>query len=217
VTSKTFARCFAVASLAAAFWGYAYPRPYGLCMVILIALPWLALLAIALATNKASFAMPIIFPSIVLGYRVFHDFQLLSWDRAAMLAAALTAVFLVVAALASRGLRTNWGWLLLMFPFLAVTFGYGAVLELNALLASAPQTHFSAPIMKRDRHRGRRYTFYSVELGPWGIKPQAESQLVAAEVYYALSDKTVACVDLATGAFGIQYYQVRACASPSLR
>ena len=55
-----------------------------------------------------------------------------------MFAAALTAVFLMLAALASRGLRTNWGWLLLMFPFLAVTFGCGTVLELNALLASAP-------------------------------------------------------------------------------
>jgi hypothetical protein len=211
MAQRTLPLVFTLTAIAAALWGYVAPRPYGLSMAILIVLPWLSLAAIAMTGGKAGLALSIASPSLVLGYRAFHDFHLTAWIAAAALACAIAAAFLAAALFCSSGLRRNWGWLLVLFPVLAVTYGYGALLEANMLLAVAPAKRFTAAIVNRERYRGRRYVTYDVVLGPWGGRSPAGSQVVSPELYYALRTETVACVDLNAGAFGVEYYQIRAC------
>ncbi len=213
MAQRTFPLAFTLTSIAAAWWGYVAPRPYCLSMAILIVLPWLSLAAMAMADGKAALALSIAFPSLVLGYRAFHDFHLTAWIAAAVLACAIAAAFLTAALFGISGLKRNWGWLLVLFPLLAVTYGYGALLEANMLLAATSPKRFTAPIVNRERYRGRRYVTYDVVLGPWGGRPPEGTQVVSPELYYALRKQAVACVDLNTGAFGVEYYQIRACSA----
>ena len=211
MAQRTLALAFPLTAIGAAWWGYVAPRPYGLSMAILIVLPWLSLVAIKMTGGKAGLALSIAFPSLVLGYRAFHDFHLTGWVVAAALACAIAAAFLAAAVFGNSGLRRNWGWLLVLFPVLAVTYGYGALLEANMLLAVTPPKRFTAAILKQERYRGRRYVTYDVVLGPWGGRPAGGSEVVSPELYYALRKGSVACVDLNRGALGVEYYQIRAC------
>jgi hypothetical protein len=212
VNVKQFALCLSIIAIAAAFWGYVEPTPYATCMAILITLPCLALLAMALvSSDKAKFSLAIIFPSIVLGYRVFHDLNLLAWGRATASALAFAALFVTLIALSARSPRDNWGWFLALWPFLVATYGYGVVLEANMLLDSSIPKHFTASIVDKYRYRDRHYITYRLTLGPWGDITEPKNHFVSSDVFYELSGQSRACIDLGRGAFAVAWYKIKRC------
>ncbi len=194
-------------------WGYFYPVPYRLCLFVLMAIPWLGLLGVILTRRDRDWLLGVlpIFPGLALCYRAFHEYQLLNWGRAVLLSLGLAALFVGLAWLADKVMRAQWGWLLVLFPYLAVTYGFGTSVAANALLDSSTPQHFTAPFIRRDRYYYTHSAHYTVTVGPWGDQTKPEEHRVTWEVYHALKDQKWACISMGTGRLGIRWYTLGAC------
>ncbi len=193
-------------------WACVYPHPYVVCITLCALWPWIALLVMVLTrANMDYVAAAYSFVSIALAYRAFHDFALPSWSRATLFAFAASVILWFATFCVAPSLRRNWGWLIVLIPVFAVSYGYGVVLEMNARLDSAPGKHFTTSIVARQRIRLRRFANYTVTLGPWGNFSSVNQQSVDSDVYYSLVGQSQACVHEGPGRLGIEWYEITRC------
>jgi hypothetical protein len=192
--------------LIGALWGYFYPRPYGLCIAVLIALPWLSILASRLVHGSNALAYTTVAPFTVLGTRAFDDLEF-SLARLAAFACAMGAVFAAGVFLADRTAWRRYSLLLILGPLF---YGFGAAGEANVLLDTAATKISAVPIVDRDYHIGRPSTFYLV-LAPWGDRSRSNRNSVSWNAYLALRGQSKACIDLGPGALGVRWYKIGSC------
>lgn len=216
--ARRLARWGTVFATAAAVWGWFLPRPYPLAMAVLAILPWGAVLAAARSRGiialderrneaRPNLAIPLMLPGIVLFLRALLDVRLVD-GRSALAATAAASTVLTVAVLAAdAGLRRR-PWMILVLLLLLGGWGYGAPVEANVLLDGSRAEVFEARVLGKHVSRGRGWTTYDLELGPWGPRRQPEDAAVPREVYDAVEPGDVVLVQAKPGALGMPWFKV---------
>jgi hypothetical protein len=196
-----------VATVAAGLWGFFYPRPYALCIAVLISLPWLSILAGRLIRTGDALAYTALSPIIAIGMRACFDLEFSTLGRLAALSFSIGALFVALVFLADRSAWRRYGLALVLGPLF---YGFGAAGEVDVLL-DASVTKFSAvPILSRNYGMSRNSTFDLV-LAPWGDRDRSNKNFVSWYTYLALRGESTACIDSGPGALGVAWYRIAAC------
>jgi hypothetical protein len=204
----------------AAVWGWFYPRPYPLVILLLSAIPPIAIYAGLRAKGvyqfdgkrndvRPSLAAPIIVPGLILSLRAISDFSFLRWQQllSPILVVAVTMTALLAAADPKSGKQR---WLILATLFLAVAYGGGVTAMADALLdRSAPQV-LQVEVLHKHISSGRSTTWY-LHLAPWGPQDHAEDVSVSRSLYSSVQTGQIVCVYLYPGTLKIPWFQVARC------
>ena len=209
--------------LAAASWGWFYPRPYDMAMIALAALPWLlvgieqlsplrrlygpgkpasSIAVSAVIVSAIGLVMPT--PASLSGLHLH------GWEAALAIAILGGAVF----TLAFAVLEIRWRTTVLLLPIVflgASAYAYGAAFAANVFLDRSRPEVFTADVVGKRVSRGRPRTKWIVRLGPseWG-DPMNEL-LVPPQLYESIEPGGTVCVLLRPGALGIAWFTLEAC------
>jgi hypothetical protein len=195
-----------IANILVGLWGYFYPQPYRFCMVVLISIPWFAILAARAIENRPALAYTIVFPVTALLCRAAGDIETFTLIRGVLIGTGVAALVLAILFLVDRKMLRSYAAGVVM----VWCYGYGTALELNTLLDAPNTTHAKVPIISRDYHIGRHSTFDLI-LAPWGERLRNNHTAVSWNAYVSLSGQSLACVNSGPGAMGIRWYQVERC------
>jgi len=215
--ARRTARWGNLTAVAAALWGFFFPRPYAAAMLVLAVLPWAAVLAVArsrglLAVDerrneaRPNVAAPMLLPGFVLMLRAVMDLQLVS-GRGAVAPAVLGAAALTTAALASDAALRKRAWIALVFLLLFAAWGYGASVEANALLDRGPAQLFETRVLGKTVSRGKTTT-YALRLAPWGPRTEADDAEVPRIVFENVREGDAVVVRMKPGALGLPWFRV---------
>jgi hypothetical protein len=181
----------------------AYPRTYRMRSGWRI---FIALLG-AVAEARPNLAIPLMLPGAVLLLRALLDVELVD-GRAALAPTVVASTVLTVAALAAdAGLRRR-PWMILILLVLLAGWGYGAPVEANVLLDRSRAEVFETTVLGKHVRRGRGWTTYDLELGPWGPRRQPEDAAVPRNVYDAVEPGDVVLVRAKAGALRMPWFKV---------
>jgi hypothetical protein len=118
------------------------------------------------------------------------------------------AVLTAAIAVADATVRSQKGSLTLMFV-LSLAYGYGSVVETNALLDHSQATHYSAAVESKHISRGKHVS-YKLKLAPWGPKTKDNELEVSKTIYDAIESSDTAVLSLRHGVLGINWYYLSA-------
>jgi hypothetical protein len=201
--------------------GFLLPDPDYLVFAVLVALPWVAIGAVARfqplyrfggrATDRhLDLTLPLILPGFILTLRAVSEVETLDWKGPAMLACAAGLLVTGAAARVDPWFRKQ-RWVVLLSSLMTCLYGYGAGLELNALAdRSAPLVY---PVVVAAKHvsEDSKTTTWYLTLNPWGPMTESRDVSVSAAQYRLTEPGDTACVMLRPGAFAIPWYRVAAC------
>jgi len=208
------------ATYAVAAWGYVYPRPYELALLVLGVLPWIAIVLVAKSSGllridtrrgdpRPGLGVPVIVPGLVLLLRAVLDVEVLEVERALMFAAGTAAVLTWAAVMSDAGMRAKPAGALLL-ALLACGYGYGVVVLVNWRLDSATGENYRVAVLARHVSSGR-HTSYHILLEPWGPRTEPADVTVSRDLYTVAAPGSSVCVHRGPGALGISWYDVAGC------
>jgi hypothetical protein len=212
---KRLARLFTGIGMFAVFWGFIYPRPYELVVVILAALPWIAIEVVRRSDglfrmdttptdSHPNVAVPFILPGMVLVLRSVADYNVFQSLNVAWLSTGLGGLLCFAAYRVDPTLGKKIGTLIIMFVF-SVAYGYGFVIETNVLLDHSHELRYTANVKGKHIVRGKT-TSYELDLGPWGPETKPNSLRVRRETFDAVQSGDVVFIGLMRGALGLNWY-----------
>jgi hypothetical protein len=218
--SRKIATTLTTVSIAVGTWGWMYPRPYYLAITALAVLPWITILLVARSGGlytidervndvRPNLALPFILPGFVLMIRALYDIQVLYWIQA-LTVAVVGAVLLVGAAVVAKDRLRTRPFLMAVRFVLVMAYGYGAGIEVDALLDRAAPETFNAVVTRKYVSTGRHTTREFV-LSPWGPREEPNNVSVHPSFYEMIKSGDTVCVDLHSGAIAIPWYIVRPC------
>jgi hypothetical protein len=223
-TARRLARGASFATYAAAAWGYFYPLPYGLALLTLAALPWLALVVVAKSRGlyrvdsqrndpRPTLALPIMLPGFALLLRALRDVEVLELPSALVYAALVAALLAWAAWLSDAALRARRSAVLLLFA-VGCAYGYGVVVLGDAELDRGPGSDFRVVVLGQHLSRGSRSTTYYLRLDRWGARTEPADVSVSHDLYMQSAPGSTVCIHEGPGALAIPWYQVLPCAAP---
>jgi hypothetical protein len=153
---RRLARVLTVIASFAALWGFLYPNPYELTIVILVALPWVAVETVRrsgglfrLDTNRndahPSIAFAFIFPGLVLLLRSVVDYNILQSAVVAWFSIGIGGLLYLSAFAVDTTVRAKVGTIAALLAF-SLAYGYGVAIEANALLDHSPEASYMANV-----------------------------------------------------------------------
>ncbi len=201
--------------------GFLLPDPDYLVFAALVALPWVAIAAVARfqplyrfggrSTDRhLDLTSPLILPGFILTWRAVSELETLDWKGPAMLASAIGLLLTGAAARVDPWFQKQ-RWALLVSGLMTCLYGYGAGMELNALAdRSAPRVY---PVVVAAKHvsEDSKSTTWYLTLNPWGPMTESKDVSVSAARYRLTEPGDSVCVMLRPGAFRIAWYRVAAC------
>ena len=203
--------------LVAGLWGIEFPRPYALCILILVALPIAALVAVAVSNGllridqyrndpHPTAAGLFFLPPCALAFRALKDVYLVQWTDALLLTIVVAIAFDLAMIKADAMLAKKRGSLAGIGLF-ALFYGWGAGLEANVLFDHSSPVSFQASVSakKTDTYKG---VHYKLVLSAWGPRPQGSTIDVSGEVYKAIEPGDFAIMHVRRGALGVAWYGV---------
>lgn len=219
--AKKTANVLNMATYGAAAWAYIYPRPYDLAILVLAALPWLAIVLVAKSSGlfridsrrgepRPTVAVAILTPGFVLLLRALRDVAVLDLERA-LIFAALTAALLTWAALMSDATLRAQRLQALLLLTLGCAYGYGTVVLANRELDFGAGEQYRVEVLARHVSRGSRSTTYHLLLDRWGPRADPDDVSVTRDLYELAEPGTRVCVHRGPGAFGIPWFGVAWC------
>jgi hypothetical protein len=163
------------AAIIIAGWGIVYPKPYGLVALLHVSMPWIALWLFKLSGKQRAnedLAIQIavaflVLPGVALSFMARTQFHAVRWMDALWLAIAVSAIF-TISILKVNGWLHGFSWLTILGLLIFLSYGYGAGMEINALLDRSVPTIYSAKVLASYSSYSRRTPSYHLELGPWG-------------------------------------------------
>ena len=220
--ARSIARMAVWANAALIGWTFLYPRPYGLVILLLVALPWIALWIVAREPGIYGFNAPrnsarpdltvlLISPGFLLMGRALMDVQILDWQRLLWWAVLVTICLAGAIVRALPAVREKPGPALLTLLLLGA-YGYGACALGNALLDRFPAASYTAQVYGKHVTGGRQKT-PEIRLGPWGPRKAAADVTVPWELYRGIRIGETVCVRVHPGALGVPWYRVARCQS----
>lgn len=225
VSEGSHGRRLAEASVAAGsgagLWGIVYPLPYDVCLPVLIAIPALALLAVALSrgqwslnddplNGKAVISGMVHLPIAALLLRGVLDQQMPAWRPQLLTAAALAVVLVLLVAAVERRFRPKTLWLT---GLLCLAYSWGGLVYLNAALdRSAPEV-FRAQVLNRTIMANKPYA-YDIFLTAWGPYGSGHIFDVGRGFHDRVRIGDTVCASLYRGRFGWRHFHISACPAP---
>jgi hypothetical protein len=197
-----------IANIAVGLWGYFFPQPYGLCVAILISIPWLTIPAVRVIETRQALGYTLAFPVTALLCRAVTDIETFTLIRGVLIGSGVASLVMAILFLANRKALQSYA--AASVVVVVWGYGYGTALELNMLLDSPNTKQSKVPIISRDYYIGRHSTFELV-LAPWGERLRNNRTTVSWNTYVSLRGQTLACVNTGPGAMGIRWYQVERC------
>jgi len=200
------------------FFGYGSQR---LLVILLIGLPWMIFLlvislrkycAIDLA-SKSDVKQALLLDGPMLCLLAIFDFSSAAW-LGPLVMVILGAGFLVLGAANSAPALFAGRRQLATFAIVFGAYGYGAGMEINALLDSrSPKTYPVEVTAKRHGTIGAAAYFLTV--GPWGSMQKVDEIVVREELYGAAKIGDKLCVNSHHGALSVPWYTLTVC-SPNI-
>jgi hypothetical protein len=218
--AKKLAKALNFTTYAVAGWVYFYPRPYGLAVLAMGVLPWIAIAMVAKSAGlfridsrrgdpRPTLAIPLMIPGLVLLMRAVLDVGVLDIARA-LIYAAVAAALLTWAALMSDSAARERPWSAWPLLLLGGAWGYGAVVLGDRLLDSAPGENFRVAVLAHHVSRGRN-TSYHLQLDRWGPRSEPDDVTVSRDRYEQSPPGSTVCVHRGPGALGISWFDVVGC------
>jgi hypothetical protein len=218
--ARSLARIAIFANTGLIFWAFIYPRPYDLVILVLAALPWVAVWIMARSPGLYTLNAPrgsgrpdltilLISPGFLLMLRALQDVHILDWQRLLPMA-VLVAIALMGSLLwALPSTREKPGMLVLTLV-LVLAYGYGVTSLGNALLDRTSGSIYPATVNGKYVTSGRGKT-PMLRLGPWGPNAAGEDVGVAWDLYRGTAVGEKVCAHSYPGAFGIPWFRVTQC------
>jgi hypothetical protein len=215
---KRLARILNVIASLAALWGFVYPRPYEPVVLVLAALPWIAveivrrsggLFRVDANRNDAhpNVAIAFIFPGMVLGLRSVLDYDIVYSLAVVWFTIGIGGLLCLSAIAVDPSLRGKVGTIAGLLV-LSLAYGYGTVIEANALLDHSPEASYIANVEGKRIVKGQTTT-YELDLGAWGPKTKLNKLRVTRATYNAVEGGDVVYLTLKQGALGVNWYFMR--------
>jgi hypothetical protein len=201
-------------------WVLFYPRPYELVVLLLAALPWVAVWIMARSPGLYTINAPrgsgrpdltilLISPGFLLTFRALQDVQILDW-HGVLVGAGLVAMGLMGSVLwAVPAIRQKLGIAALTLA-LVLAYGYGVVALGNAVLDRSSGASYTTTVYAKHVSGGRN-KYPQLRIGAWGPRATPEDVTVPWETYRSANVGDTVCVLLRPGAFGIPWYRISRC------
>jgi len=214
-------RIFYALTALAAVWIWLFPQADLAAILVLVLLPWAALVPVAVSPHlyrfddqrndvRPNLAYAAIMAGLALAACAMYDVGVLEWPRAlaagALLVALLSCAQLRCSA-ASRGRAS----VALSLCLINCFYGYGAVALVDSKLDVAARNHYQVEVLARHSSASYRSRSYYLRLAPWGPRSYPRDVLVRRALYARLPRGSTACVEQGAGALGISWYVVSAC------
>jgi hypothetical protein len=205
---------------AAVLWALVYPRPYGLVIALLAALP-LAGIGLVIATRGAvtfdsdrksvlpTAAYSVFAPALILAFRSLDDWHITGWSGFwlpfAVVAAILLGALLFGAAADAQGkVRT-----MVIISFVLLAQSYGLVVFMNCEFdRSVPVIHRTV-VQSRRISRGRKSTSYYLTVAPWIDGSYSEEVKVPGSTYSWHEEGSTVLIGVRPGALSMPWYFVQ--------
>ena len=223
-TMTQIAHILNVGGIALLAWAWIYPKPYILAIALSILAPLVAIGAVfwsrgvmTLAQNPRHDPRPgvsgLYFAGLGVLIRAFYDFSVLDWIIVLPVAAVVS---LILTGLAYRADVKSMSTPLALFAVwaLALAYGWGSAVEINALLDHAPPQEFQVAVTGKHINHGRRHSSYDLVLAPWGPETNGNTVDVGASLYGQVAVGDTVCIGLHPGAFKVRWWKVRVCGAP---
>lgn len=196
------------------------PDPYHVLTWTAVTMPWFAVAAVAKFGPFYRFGGPrksplpdlspaLFISGLFLALKVLRSMSAVDWHSA--LALTLLGAFGIVgaASYADPWLRKHFGAAALLVLG-CCGYGYGAGLEVNALLdRSVPKTYSVAVLFKRTSHG--RSTSYYLGVPAWGPRQLGGEVMVSERRYRNTRVGDTVCMLLRPGAFSVGWYVLASC------
>jgi hypothetical protein len=195
---------------------------YGAIDLLLVILPWIALILLALSpnlyspiANKRDPRAPLMFVLLASGIGLIaspfpnvHSVSAPSLFPYACIPALLLAgaLFTVATSPKSPG----------MIPILLIIgglYGYGIIQQINTQLDSSPLRQYSSQVLRKTYSSGRSTTWY-LYLTPWDPQTSVEKVSVSSTLYHSVHPGDSVCIAAHDGALHVGWYSVHSCNSP---
>jgi hypothetical protein len=220
VRARRIAQWMTWVTLAVLFWLWIYPHPYDLAVACGVVIPWIAVIVAArggplykLSPERndaaASLMGPLMLPGFALMIRAIFDTQVFDWQDMLMAVIATLAVCMLILWWTMSELRASAAETAAI-AFLMAPYAYGAATLVNQRLDVSEPERFEAKVMGSHVSRGKS-TVYYLELGPWGLRTEADDVDVGREFYERASRQDTVCVYLYRGALRVRWFQVWDC------
>ncbi len=198
------------------FWSL-YPHPYKIIILILMAIPWLVVALVKgsqgvlridgnLNHSYPNLVRAFVLPGLALALRSF-DYNLIS-SPALWWYSFVLGVILCLSALPIKfNARAKTGNLITVLIF-SLVYGYGTVIQANALLDHSLETSYKA-IVEEQRIVPGKTTEFQLILGPWGPKTESNTLRVNRATYHLIQRGDIVYLGLKQGALGGKWYFLR--------
>jgi len=218
---KVIAQWVNWAGIALAVGAFLLPDYHHLLIGVLIALPWIAIWAVARFQPLYRFdgrrndahpdlTLGLIMPGFLLMVGALTDVHTLDWAGPLMLAVGGGLPLTGAALLADPWFRQRRVSAILVGIF-TLAYGFGAGLEIDVLADSTKPSIYVTQVLGKHLSRGSKSTTYYLTVAPWGRITRNDSISVSAARYRATSTGDTLCVYLGKGAFKVPWYQLRGC------
>jgi hypothetical protein len=213
--AKKIAKALSAASTIAALLGIFYPHPYEALILVLALLPWIGIEIMRRShglfraddlKNDAhpSIAYALLFPGAVMTLRAIFDYEVIQSAYAialyVLVGVALLAAILIFDPTQRRRIGT-----LPVFLLFGVAYGYGVIVEANALLDRSPGTLYSATVENKQIISGKS-TEYKLYLTAWGPRASTNELDVSSSTYKQIRTGQTIQLKLKMGALGVRWY-----------
>ena len=214
----TISRAANSAAWVVSVWGILYPRPYALLVLLLLAMPWVAVMWVRQTHGvfridhqrrrpRPNLSIPFVMPGMALLLRGVFDYHALDWAR------LIAYGFGIGSALCFAGLGADSSirkWRIAPVFTMTLIYGMGAAMVANGFFdVFAPTTYHAEILDKRVVHG--KAIYYQLTVSPWGPRTTENRIEVSRELYQAVSVGGPVCANVNHGALGVRWYDVTAC------
>ncbi|GEM_PF-2491992 len=187
---------------------------------MLIACPWVAILLVAKFAPYYRFggtrnsplpdlSLALFSPGFFLALSILQRVAPVDWKAASLLTVLGSVLLVGVASWCDPRLKKHRGTALLLVT-LCCGYGYGAGMQVNALLdQSTPQTYRVVVTRKHVSHG--KWTSYHLSLAPWGPAAGGQDLMVPYSQYAAVKTGDTVCMLLRSGMLGVAWSELGSC------
>ena len=194
--------------------------PHHVLTWAMVALPWVAVLMVAHFAPYYRFGGPrknplpdlsivLIIPGLFLTLRALQGIAPVGWEGPLLLTVFGSAILVGLAFWCDPWLKQHRGTAVLLL-ILCCGYGYGAGMQVNALLdQSTPRAYRAIVTVKHVSHG--KSTSYHLNLAPWGPEVSGQDLMVSYSQYVAVKTGDTVCMLLRSGALRVAWSELGRC------
>jgi hypothetical protein len=186
----------------------------------MIALPWVAILLVAKFAPYYRFGGPrnsplpdlslvLIIPGLFLMLHSLQGIAPIGWQGPLLLTMSGSAILAGLAFCCDPWLKKHRGTTVLLL-ILCSGYGYGAGMQLNALLDRSTLETYRVIVVSKYVSHGRS-TSYHLKLAPWGPNVGGQNLMVSYSQYAEVRPGNTVCMLLQSGALGVAWSELGRC------